>query len=168
MSLVAEVLPQVVGALQAFDPYERGVALNQLAQVRASSSNAVPGRVQRHITRAQSLALGAARSPRRALLTWRLLPRPAACMHPASSLFAHCMRTARALHVYTTLHRHCMHTTTWAGRSPTYDSPIPNPSPNTPHGSWSTPRSTKMPPHWRPTYATREYATHRARTPDHM
>ena len=35
MSLVAEVLPQVVAALQAFDPYERGVALNQLAQVRA-------------------------------------------------------------------------------------------------------------------------------------
>lgn len=34
MSLVAEVLPQVVAALQAFDPYERGVALNQLAQVR--------------------------------------------------------------------------------------------------------------------------------------
>ena len=99
MSLVAEVLPQVVGALQAFDPYERGVALNQLAQVRASSSNAVPGRVQRHITRAQSLALGAARSPRRALLTWRLLPRPAASMHPASALFAHCRRTARIHHI---------------------------------------------------------------------
>lgn len=98
MSLVAEVLPQVVGALQAFDPYERGVALNQLAQVRASSSNAVPGRVQRHITRAQSLALGAVRSPRRALLTWRLLPRPAAC-----TLQVHFSRTACAPHVYTTL-----------------------------------------------------------------
>ena len=35
MSLVAEVLPQVVGALQAIDPDERGVALSQLAQVRA-------------------------------------------------------------------------------------------------------------------------------------
>ena len=107
MSLVAEVLPQVVGALQAFDPYERGVALNQLAQVRASSSNAVPGRVQRHITRAQSLALGAARSPRRALLTWRLLPRPAACI-----LQVHFSRTACAPHVYTTLHRHRMQTST--------------------------------------------------------
>ena len=32
---LAAVLPQVVGALRAFDPYERGVALNQLAQVRA-------------------------------------------------------------------------------------------------------------------------------------
>jgi hypothetical protein len=30
---LAAVLPQVVGALRAFDPYERGVALNQLAQV---------------------------------------------------------------------------------------------------------------------------------------
>ena len=165
MSLVAEVLPQVVGALQAFDPYERGVALNQLAQVRASSSNAVPGRVQRHITRAQSLALGAARSPRRALPTWRLLPRPAASMHPASALFPHCMRTAR-IH-YTGTGIVCKPERGLVG-APTYDSPIPNPSPNTPHGSWSTPRSTKMPPHWRPTYATREYATHRARTPDHM
>ena len=36
MSLVAEVLPQVVGALQAVDPDERGAALNQLAQVRSS------------------------------------------------------------------------------------------------------------------------------------
>ena len=32
---LAAVLPQVLGALRAFDPYERGVALNQLAQVRA-------------------------------------------------------------------------------------------------------------------------------------
>jgi hypothetical protein len=32
---LAAVLPQVVGALRAFDLYERGVALNQLAQVRA-------------------------------------------------------------------------------------------------------------------------------------
>ena len=34
-SLFADVLPQVVCALQAVDPDERGAALNQLAQVRA-------------------------------------------------------------------------------------------------------------------------------------
>ena len=79
MSLVTQVLPQVVGALQAFDPYERGVALNQLAQVKATSSCRAGGAVQRHITPDLNLLPLAPHGPlAEPCCPWRLLPRPAA------------------------------------------------------------------------------------------
>ena len=73
MSLVAEVLPQVVAALQAFDPYERGVALNQLAQVRAPPvGRAVgPRHIDTHFASAQPHTPSL-----KPLLPWRSLARP--------------------------------------------------------------------------------------------
>ena len=99
MSLVAEVLPQVVGALQAFDPYERGVALNQLAQVKATSSCRAGGAVQRHITPALNLLPLAPHVPSPSLAA------PGACS--PGPLHAPCMRTACALHVMYTPHCTC-------------------------------------------------------------
>ena len=70
MSLVAEVLPQVVAALQAFDPYERGVALNQLAQVRAPP-------VGRAVAHVYALCLRSAPHPLAEILAALALARPA-------------------------------------------------------------------------------------------
>ena len=87
---LAAVLPQVVGALRAFDPYERGVALNQLAQVCELSF--ARGVQIRQMTRPLiPLTFGCG-------LPGRLLPRPAS----AWTLHAHtCICTPHGCMVVT-------------------------------------------------------------------